>query len=270
MQTISRSKSVFIRINKIGRVYLPFIKELETYPIKYVDTQYSVINDPATDSVIETITSNIYLTLVDHHGNIFYDNINLNNFLPGYYIGMRKKIDRHVSLQNCFIENTDEALIGSVVMLTFMWDEPRFSQKMSCGKFYKETVELLLQPSNNRKQIAKIKFPDLRNVAGKRIRSIRPAYWQGSSITPLGYQTITQRSSDKVSVYLTLANGNNILIDGMNIWSMIDFYQVEPLEFENILINFPDSFVEVIVEYEENNVPTDVRSIPLIIEYMED
>ena len=270
MQTISRSKTIFVQINKIGRTYLPFIKELETYPVKYIETQNSVI-DYDNNTVIETLTSGVYLTLAYKYGNLFFDNIDINNFQPAYYIGMRKLIDRHLVLQNCFIDNEDESLIGRVVMLTFSWDEPNFARKDSCGKCYKETVELFLQPSTNRKQIAKIKFPDLRNVAGKRIRSIRPAYWQGSSITPLGYQTITQVYADKISIYLTLANGSNILIDSMNLMSMVDFYQIEPLQFDNLLVNFPDSFVEVILEYDESSpLPTEVRSIPLIIEYMED
>lgn len=280
MLTISRSKTIFLKLNKTGRNYLPFIKELETYDVKFIDILPSAINYD-NNNVINTIDNYVYLSLEDKFGELFYDTINVRTFNPNYYLGQRKIIGKKLVLQNCFVEvpeyvgNTSfPELLGSVIAITFYWDEPRFSSNAS-GKYYKETVELLLQPSNSRERSVKIKFPDIRTIAGKRIRSIRPAY-PYTSVSPLGYSTIMKDwnvsdSTSYMSVYLTLANGSNILIDMLNMDTLSDNYQLESLNFENILINFPDSFIEVVVKYGNGQtLPTDVRSIPLIIEYMED
>lgn len=279
MLTISRSKTIFLKLNKIGRNYLPFIKELETYDVKYIDILPSAINFDQ-NNVITTIDNYVYLSLEDKFGNLFYDTINVRNFNPNYYLGQRKFIGKKLVLQNCFVEvpeyidNTPE-LLGKVIAITFYWDEPRFTAPDNNKKCYKETVELLLQPSLNRERAVKIKFPDIRTIAGKRIRSIRPAY-MFTSISPLGYNTIMNGwniadGTSAMSIYLTLANGANILIDMLDMNALSDNYQLESLNFENILINFPDSYIEVVVKYGQNqNLPTDVRSIPLIIEYMED
>ena len=280
MLTISRSKTIFLKLNKTGRNYLPFIKELETYDVKFIDILPSAINYD-NNNVINTIDNYVYLSLEDKFGELFYDTINVRNFNPNYYLGQRKIIGKKLVLQNCFVEvpeyvgNTSiPELLGSVIAITFYWDEPRFSSNAS-GKYYKETVELLLQPSNSRERSVKIKFPDIRTIAGKRIRSIRPAY-PYTSVSPLGYSTImngwnVSDGTSAMSIYLTLANGSNILIDMLNMDTLSDNYQLESLNFENILINFPDSFIEVVVKYGNGQtLPTDVRSIPLIIEYMED
>ena len=71
----------------------------------------------------------------------------------------------------------------------------------------------------------------------------------------------------------TLANGSNILIDSLNLDSLSDVYAIEPLAFENILVNFPDCSLELVMKINENDntiTPDTIYSIPLIIEYMED
>ena len=267
MQTISRSKTIFVAINKVGRNYLPFVKELQTYPIKYIDIESSFIR-LANGSIVKTINSNVYLTLVDRLGNLFYDNIDIINFTPNEFLGQRKLINTKLILQNCFLLNSEAANIGNIVAITFYWDEPRFLSKITDKKYFKETVELLLEPITTLTTIQQIKFPDIRTLANKPIRSIRPAYLSLSETSPLGY-TIAPRM-EEFSVYLTLANGNNILIDHLNMKLMSDVNILDYMSFDNILINFPNSYIDVVVNYSEPLPTQKTLSIPLIIEYMED
>lgn len=270
MQHFSRSKTIFVKLAKLGRNYLPFIKELESNVVKYIDIQQSFIDFDGND-IIETVTSGAYITLLDRYGNMFYDNVDIVNFTPGYFLGQRKLIDRKLILQNCFIECPTSQMIGEVVALTFYWDEVKFSSPISSEKTYKDYVELLLAPSQSRTVVTRIKFPDIRNIAGKKIRSIRPQYLTGQTVTPLGYNTLPQNSDVQSSVYLTLANGNTILVDSLNLLSMMDVYQLTPMFFDNLLINFPDSYITVVVQYGESaTLPTETLSIPLQIEYLED
>lgn len=267
MQTISRSKTIYVPINKIGRNYLPFVKELQQYPVKFIDIQSSFIV-LGNGSVVKTINNNVYLTLADAAGNLFYDNVDIINFTPDEFLGQRKLINTKLILQNCFISNTLIANIGSIVAITFYWDEPRFAANVTGKKIYKETVELLMNPITTPTARQRINFPDIRNLANKRIRAIRPAYLSQSTVSPLGYKIFER--VEEFSVYLTLANGNNILIDNLNLDLMSDINLLDYMSFENILINFPNSYITVVVNYTEPIPTAEVLSIPLIIEYMED
>lgn len=270
MQHFSRSKTIFVKLNKLGRNFLPFIKELESNVVKYIDIQQSFI-DYDGSNIIETVTDGAYITLLDRYGNLFYDNVDIRNFTPGYYLGQRKLIDRKLVMQNCFIECTTQQMIGKVVAITFYWDEKKFSSPIGTEKTSKELVELLLAPSQSRTVVTQIKFPDIRNIAGKKIRSIRPQYLLNQAVTPLGYNTFPQNSEVQSSVYLTLANGNTILVDSLNLLSMLDVWQLTPLFFDNLIVNFPDSYITVVVQYGEGaTLPTETFSIPLQIEYLED
>lgn len=267
MQTISRSKTIFVAINKIGRNYLPFVKELQTYPVKYIDIQSSYVVLP-NGTVAKTINNNVYLTLADATGNLFYDNIDIINFTPNEFLGQRKLIGTKLILQNCFLANTERANIGSVVAITFYWDEPRFAYTTTGKKYFKETIELMLAPISTPTSFQKINFPDIRNLANKRIRAIRPAYLSQSTVSPLGHKIFER--AEEFSVYLTLANGNNILIDHLNLELMSDINLLDYMSFENILINFPNSYINVVVKFTEPLPTAEPLSIPLIIEYMED
>lgn len=261
MQRFSRSKTIFLRLSKIGRNYLPFIKELETYNVKFIDILQSYIDYDGVD-VIETLSSGAYLTLADKFDNLFYDQVDIINFNSAYYLGQHKLIDRKLVLQNCFIDLQNPNYIGRVVAITFYWDEPQYTNGNNTQKTFKELVELIVLPSSNK--YIRIKFQDIRTIAGKRIRSIRQHY--DNAITPLGYPTLPINSVLHFSIYLTLANGNNILVDKLDLTAMYDNYRLLPLEFDNLLVNFPDSYVEVVV----TTALEQTTSIPLLIEYLED
>lgn len=267
MQTISRSKTIFVSINKVGRNYLPFVKELQMYPVKYIDIKSSFVR-LANGSIIKTIDNNVYLTLADVNGNLFYDNVDIYNFTPNEFLGQRKLIDTKLILQNCFIANSDVANIGSIVAMTFYWDEPRFAYSGVEKKYFKETIELLVNITAAPIAIQRINFPDIRTLAKKRIKSIRPAYLFNSTVSPLGYKIFDR--VNEFSVYLTLANGNNILIDQLNMDLMADINLLDYITFENILVNFPNSYIDVVMKFDEPLPTAETVSIPLIIEYMED
>lgn len=273
MAIISRSKTIFVPITKVGRNYFPYIKELQDKKIKFIDIVSSYYNYLYTQQEVKTADSDMYITLSDKQGNLFYDNIDIANFRPQYRLGQRNTIERYITLQNCFIEAP--ALDSpKVVAVTFYWDEGEV--RNAATKTYKETVELLFNSTPETNKSVKLKFPDIRTIAGKRIRSIRLDTTFSSTISPLGYPTWsagwnTADATSQYSIYLTLVNGTNILIDQIDTLLLTDILSVDPIEFNDILINFPDSYLLFEAKYGVNNtVPTGIRSIPLIIEYLED
>lgn len=276
MQKISQSKTIILPINKLGKNYLPYIKDLEVHKIKYIDIHRSLILNE-NDELVYSFSTGFYLSIADRFGTIVSDNISTAFFQPTAMLGERVLIDKHISLQNSYVFNSItpvEAGIGQFVTITFYWDEDKFSSYNFNKKTYKETVELLLSPSTSIQRVEKIKFPDIRTFANKRIRSIRPA-WKECSVSPLGYQSINngteEPSSIEYSIYLTLANGNYKLIDHLDLSLLKDTGFIDSISFNDLLVNFPDSYIEVYIDYASvNNLPTEVRSIPMIIEYVED
>lgn len=278
-QFISGSKTVILPLYKVGRNYFPFIKELEDRTIKYITTtvQYLSYTD---DSIFKSTVDDLYLSLQDREGNIFVDNVNLNYFYnTKYTLGIYTKIDRKLVLQNCFIE-VPAKLTGRgsypFAVITFMYDDGRYSQKGFNHKYRKELVEILVNLSEVNSPFfgfkKQCKFPDLRTIAGKRLKSIRLAnYTSGTS--PLGYPVLDRNVVDSdITFSLILRNGSYILFDRLNMEYLTETDALFPLDFENVLCNFPDSSLILespTLNFNEGYEPG-TYSILLIVEYMED
>lgn len=265
-QIISGSKTVLVPINKVGRNYFPYIKELQDRKVKYIDIS-DVYYGTAPTITNSSLHYGVYLTLADKYGNLFYDAVPVENFnSTQYFLGVRNFIDRQIILQNCFIENEVAANIGRFVAVTFYWDE---EQTQSTKKCLKQLIEIVIDPSLANSQLFyyRVKFPDVQNLANKRIRSIRTASWFATMTTPLGYPTINP--STGTTVYMTLAYGRNILFDNLPLKYMREQWTNSQLEFADVLLNMQDCYMSIAFA-QASDIPSTVFSVPLIVEYIED
>lgn len=263
-QVISGSKTVLVPINRVGRNYFPYIKELQDRKVKYIDIS-DVYFGKSSSETEATIGYGLFLTLVDKYSNLFYDAVPVENFNSiQYFLGVRNNINRQIILQNCFIENEVAARVGKFVAVTFYWDDDKTTTDKKC---FKQLIEVVIERSQSSLYIFKVKFPDVQNIANKRIRSIRPAAWVATFTTPLGYPTINP--SANVTISMTLANGNNILFDNLPIYYMRETWANSQLEFADVLLNMQDCYLSIAFS-REYDIPTTAFSVPLIVEYIEE
>lgn len=262
-QVISGSKTVLVPINRVGRNYFPYIKELQDRKVKYIDIS-NVYFGKSPSETEESLYYGMFLTLADKYSNLFYDAVPIENFnSTQYFLGVRNFIDRQIILQNCFIENEVAANVGKFVAVTFYWDDAKTTTDNKC---FKQLIEVVVEPSNAL-YVFKAKFPDIQNIANKRIRSIRTASWFATMTTPLGYPTINP--STGTTVYMTLAYGNNIHFDNLPLKYMREQWTNSQLEFADVLLNMQDCYLSIAFN-QASDIPATAFSVPLIVEYIEE
>lgn len=261
-QIISGSKTVLVPINRVGRNYFPYVKELQDRKVKYIDISDVRIGISPTETVY-SVNYGVFITLADRYGNLFYDAVPIENFnAPQYFLGVRNNIDRQIILQNCFIENSNASNVGKYVAVTFYWDDMQMTNK----KCFKQLIEVVVEPSQVNLFTYKLKFPDVQNLANKRIRSIRTASWYAPMTTPLGYPTI---DSSGTTIYMTLANGNKIYFDNLPLKYMRENWTNSQLAFSDIVLNMQDCYLSIAFA-QSQDIPVTTFSVPLIVEYIEE
>ena len=70
-QIISGSKTVLVPINRVGRNYFPYVKELQDRKVKYIDISDVRIGISPTETVY-SVNYGVFITLADRYGNLFY------------------------------------------------------------------------------------------------------------------------------------------------------------------------------------------------------
>ena len=263
-QIISGSKTVLVPINKVGRNYFPYIKELQDRKVKFIDiSDVQFAKSPSKTEL--SLYYGVFLTLADKFGNLFYDAVPVENFnSTQYFLGVRNLIDRNIILQNCFVENTLSSNIGKYIAVTFYWeDEYNYNPNKKC---YKQLIEVIVEQQSNL-YLYKVKFPDVQNLANKRIRSIRQGAWFASLTTPLGFPTLNPSSG--TTIYMTLANGGNIIFDNLPLKYMREQWTNSQLSFDDVLLNLQDCYLSIAFT-QASDIPATAFSVPLIVEYIEE
>ena len=235
---VSGGQSVIVRINNIGKNYLPFVENLKDRVIKYidVDTANDKLPDGSNNAYNGTLTDS-FITLIDKNGFVINHNnyplYNLNNYRQ---VGDRPFFGRKMSLQNSYINITDASMVGKSMLLVFWYDEPEYSARNTTNNISVETIEV---PYNN---AFKNLMPDNRTLAGKRVRRILFDY-----VTTTPSFSTCANVSEHAEGYITLNNGNTAILKQVPIASLYKYFtsNVYDLEFANIKFDLTNSWIEL-------------------------
>lgn len=237
LKKVSGAKSVFVRINNIGRNYLPFVEDLKDRIVRYISMPtVSALPFPYNSESPVLLPSGLFVSIADRDGNNYpIHNLPLEKFNLALNNGRRLPIMRVTSLADSYIDCEDASQVGKVLCLTYFYDLPEYSKPDTTMNVAIDSVEceIMLSQANN-------VFPDNRSMAGKRFRAIsfpRVNPTISGAVGPV---------SNATALFVTFAKGNYNVIDNVSVMEFFDIISVyETLNFANICFDFTNSFVTV-------------------------
>lgn len=235
MQTkVSGAKTVIVPITGLGKNYFPFVEYLKDRYIKYVDCILMSTLPGSGDAI--TTTTGAFVNLAIQAGNTYFvSGEPLDRYDIEQNLGIRKPINRKMSLQNSFINVTNSALVGKSVVLVFWYDLPEYSKRNRTTETIVDSFEVSLVQNSGRNQ-----FPDNRTMVGKRFRNMYLTY---PTTTPTYADGITDVQSK--NIYVTFQKGNYCVLDQLPLPLLYQIGLLEGLSFANIVFDFTYSFAFV-------------------------
>ena len=244
---LSGAKAVFVPIEKVGKNNLPYIEDLKDRYIKYIDffpTSYL----PDTDAAGLNTVDDLYLTLADKTGNMFYiKDMPLARFNYANTAGCRQPILNKISLQNSYILCQDSNAVGTVAMLIFWYDLPEYSRANKSEQTITDSLTVPLTTAVRHNVL-----PDEERMSGKRFRRIL----LGIPTTTPDYNT-GLGESELQNVYITLRKGTYNVVENLPIYLLYQIAMIEKAEFANIVFDLQNSYLTIGGANTIPNVQTD-------------
>lgn len=240
LKKVSGAKSVFVRINNVGRNYLPFVEYLKDRVIRYIDV-VPVTSLPfplqAETAVPLLSMDSLFISVADANGNDYpIYNLPIKNLNIGLNMGRRQPVMRVTSLSDTYIDCEDASLIGKYVCLVYWYDLPEYSRNDTTMTTAIDSVEVEILSSQQQNV-----FPDNRTMAGKRFRGIS---CPNANPTVSGATGIT--NIEAMNIYVSFVKGNYAVLDTVPVWEFHDVsYMYETLNFSNIAFDFTNSFITI-------------------------
>lgn len=232
---ISGAKLVLVPIKQAGKNFFPFIEDLKDRCIKYIDF-YPVQYLPLTTDAGTTSSDDLYLSLADCVGNkLLMNGMPLKRFDYTQTLGIRQEIGAKLSLQNCYIECQNAAMLNTTAALVFYYDLPTFSARNTTDCLTVDSLSVPLTTGTFYNSL-----PDSERMTGKRFRRILVS---DPTITP-DYQTGLAKA-DLQNIYLTLRKGSYAVVDNMPLMLLYQLQMLQQTEWANIIFDLQSSFLTI-------------------------
>lgn len=240
-------KLLQIPIQNVGRYSFPddrtlygkkiqaIIPLMEVYPI--LNSLYDISVYGGTP-ITSTDLNNITINLTANGQYYFYEN-NSFNMSPIATQGIYDSIDRVLSIPDCFIDvkswynNTGKTLQLAV----FYEDKASINALQNLASNY-ETFEV--EVGDNINILRKFYFGENRILVDKKIRNLLVSY---PTVTPEG-NTGINKNIEKYG-YITLVRGGHVIWEQMPVILLNQLYNYRKLQFENIMFDFNNSYIEL-------------------------
>ena len=232
---LSGAKAVLVPIVKLGKNSLPYIEDLKNRFIKYIDF-YPCAYLPETDAQGLTTTEDMYLSLTDRTGNMYYiKEMPLARFNFAQTNGCRQAIYNSISLQNSYILCCNSAAVGTTALLVFWYDLPEYSRANKAELTITDSLTVPLTTA-----VRHNIMPDEERMADKRFRRIL----LGFPTTPPDYNTgITNEQAQ--NLYITLRKGTYNVVENLPLYLLYQIAMLEKTEFANIIFDLQNSFITI-------------------------
>ena len=234
-QKLSGAQLVLVPITKVGENKFPWVENIRSRFIKFVDfypTQYL----PGTDDTGLETTDGLFVTFKNAAGNTeFIRNLPLKRLDYTQTLGIRQPIFSNIALSDCSVNCQNKDAVGKVAAFVFWYDLPDFSAKNSTSHLVTDSVSVPLTTiyGNNI-------FPDSERMTGKRFRRIL-----------LGDPTITPDYNDGLmldnakNIYVTLRKGSYNVLENVPVMFLYQLQMLQKSEFQNIIIDFQSCYLTI-------------------------
>lgn len=232
---LSGAQMVFVPITKFGENKFPWVENIRSRFIKYIDF-YGCQYLPGIADTGLTTTESMFVTIKNAAGNTeLIRNLPLERLDYTQTLGIRQPIFSNIALSDCSVNCQNEDAIGTVAAFVFWYDLPDFSKKNDTKHLVTDSVSIPITTMLGRNQL-----PDSDRMAGKRFRRIilgTPAK------TPDLYSGIGFEMAKKI--YITLRKGSYNILENVPVVFFYQLAMLEKSEFQNIIFDFQSSFLTV-------------------------
>lgn len=232
---LSGAQMVLVPITKIGENKFPWVENIRSRFIKFIDF-YGCRYLPGTTEIGLETTENMFVTIKNSSGNTeLLRNLPLARLDYEQTIGIRQPIFSNIALSDCVVNCQNESAVGTVAAFIFWYDLPDFSQKNTTKQLITDAVSVPLITSIGRNQ-----FPDSERMAGKRFRRIILGI---PSVTPDLYDGLAP--SNLRNIYMTLRKGSYNILDNVPVMLMYQLSMLQKSEFQNIVFDLQSSYLTI-------------------------
>lgn len=232
---LSGAQMVFVPIRKLGENKFPWVENIRSRFIKYIDF-YGCQYLPGIADTGLTTTESMFVTIKNAAGNTeLIRNLPLARFDYTQTLGIRQPIFSNIALSDCSVNCQNKDAIGTVAAFVFWYDLPEFSKKNDTKHLVTDSVSVPIVTMIGRNQ-----FPDSDRMAGKRFRRIilgtpgkTPDLYDGIGMDQLK------------NIYVTLRKGSYNVVENIPVMLMYQLAMLEKSEFQNIIFDFQSSFLTV-------------------------
>lgn len=232
---LSGAQLVMVNIKRMGVNKFPFVENIRTRYIKYVDffpTEYL----PNTDAAGANDSSDMFLTLFDEYGNTkLHNNMPLERFDYTSTLGNRVPVMAKLSLEDCYVECRNADMVGKTAAFVLWYDLPEYSARNTTDNLVTDNITIPLTTS-----IRYNKLPDEDRMSGKRFRRILAGI---PSITPDYHDGIDYMQME--NLYLTLCKGSYIVCENLPLPLLYQMQTLWKSEFANIIFDFQSSYITI-------------------------
>lgn len=232
---LSGGQLVLVPIKRLGKNYFPFVENINSRIVKYIDFVPVNYLPDTTDAGLYA-NKNIFVTIFDEYGNTeLQNNLPLARLTYQNTLGVRQPICSKVNLTASYIDVQNEAAIGKTAAFVFWYDLPEYSARNTTDTLVVDSLSIPITTT-----IRYNKLPDADRMVNKRFRRIL----LGKPTTTPDLHTAVA-SSDLENIYLTLRKGSYNIIENI---PLILFYQlamIEKTDFQNIIFDFQASYLTV-------------------------
>lgn len=232
---LSGAQMVLVPITKLGENKFPWVENIRSRFIKYIDFCGSAFL-PGTQDPGLTTTDSMYVTIKNASGNTeIVRNLPLERFDYQITSGARQPIFSNIALSDCSVNCQNEDAVGKVAAFVFWYDLPDFSAKNSTNNLITDSLSVPLVTKYGRNQ-----FPDQDRMTGKRFRRI---ILGTPSITPDLYEGVAGASLNYI--YMTLRKGSYSILENVPVKLMYQIAMLQKTEFQNIIFDLQSSYLTI-------------------------
>ena len=232
---LSGAQMVFVPITKMGENKFPWVENIRSRFIKFIDF-YGCRYLPGTKAIGLETTEDMFVTIKNSAGNTeLIRNLPLARFDYTQTLGIRQPIFSNIALSDCTVNCQNEDAVGTVAAFVFWYDLPEFSQRNVTDKLVTDSVSIPLITAVGRNQ-----FPDMERMTGKRFRRIILGV---TNKTPDLYAGLA--NEELKNIYMTLRKGSYNVMENVPVMLMYQLAMLQKSEFQNIIFDFQSSYLTI-------------------------
>lgn len=235
---ITGSKTITVKVDNVGKNFLPFNEELKDKVIRYIDVVPMGLL-PQSNGDVFTDFENCTLTLADYNGNSYFAyNVPLDRYNPIKTGGVRLPINKKVSLQNSYIfvaENN--AQIGNSVVVVVYYEDEFYSFPNTTNDLAVDAIEVKINSLDFNNML-----PDNRTLVSKRIRGLA---LPDVTLTPSFTKSVNKILINNKWGYITLQKNNYVILDHLPLFLLLEPYYLSSLQFRNIELDLINSYITI-------------------------